>query len=555
MKSIRSKVIAVVLCSVLATTVLLLFISLVSINILNRNDSDLLLEYIVRENSALVNSSLEAMEQTVDSIVYYAVEQLGKNRDRLEKDLAWREEYIKKVESLAVGEAANTRDVASVYFRLDYSLGEPSGFLYQYYEGTGKLEKHILTDITMYERDDMEHVGWYYIPKDAEKPVWLGPYDNYNLKMRMISYEVPIMYNNEFLGVIGMDVNVHVTNRDLANISVYQTGGAILFDKDFNLVYHKSHVRGLAKEHFSESQNEILRAALEAVATNCPVEYNFRHDKLFATRLRDGMILCITAPIDEIHASRRSVIGYSLLGSILILAIIMGITTLQINSFLRPLNKLTEAAEKLADGNMEVKFDHSKQHKDGAKDEIERLSDTFEIMAKSLKHYFDHFHSLAYTDNMTGLNNKAAFQMTQDVIESEVNMGRAAFTIVVMDVNNLKTINDSIGHEKGDLLLKHASSCMRDTFVGFPLYRIGGDEFCSIINNSVEPALLIARLQEAAREMSAQDFGTFKVSYQIAAGSAVYDRNSDKSFQDVFNRADQAMYENKKKIKKAGADS
>ena len=321
MKSIRSKILTVVLSSVLATTVLLLVISVASISILNRNDSDLLLEYIVGENASLINGSLESMEQSVSSIGYYALEQLGSERDTLERDLAWRTEYISKIESFALTEARDTHDVAAVYYRLAQHLGEPSGFLYQYYEGTGQLEKRILTDISRYDRNDMEHVGWYYLPKTAERALWIGPYDNYNLKMRMISYEVPIMYNGEFIGVVGMDVN------------------------------------------------------------------------------------------------------------------------------------------------------------------------------------------------------------------------------------NLKTINDSIGHEKGDMLLKHCAQCMRKIFVGFPLYRIGGDEFCSIINNSIEPDLLIARLQEAAAEMSAQDFDTFKVSYQIAAGSAVYDRGTDTSFHDVFNRADQAMYENKKKIK------
>ena len=60
-------------------------------------------------------------------------------------------------------------------------------------------------------------------------------------------------------------------------------------------------------------------------------------------------------------------------------------------------------------------------------------------MSTSLKRYYDHFHNLAYTDAMTGLNNKAAFETTKEVIESEVKMNRASFTIIVMDVNNLKT--------------------------------------------------------------------------------------------------------------------
>ena len=547
MKSIKTQVLSVVLCAVLGTTLILLGISVFSIRILNRNDSDLLLEYIVRETSSIINSALSATEQSVQSVSYYALEQLDGNLDRLRSDSAWRNDYLNGVESIALTEAGSGRDIEAVYFRLNTAFGAPAGFLYQYYEGTGKLEKRLLTDISAYDKDDFGHVGWYYEPQKAKKPLWLGPYDNYNLKMRILSYEVPVYYEDTFIGVIGMDINTKVTNRDLANIHAYQTGSAVLFDKDCNIVYHKSHVRGLARARFSEAHEAILQAALQAVRTSAPVEYNGKNDKLFATYLQDGMILCLTAPTEEINATQRTVVGWSVLGSVSVLAVILLVAMLQINTFLKPLQELTRAAEKLADGNMEVSFRTS--HPAGTDNEIAKLADTFETMASSLKRYFDHFHSLAYTDNMTGLNNKAAFDMTRDVIESEVKMGRASFTIVVMDVNNLKTINDSIGHEKGDMLLKHCTQCMRETFVGYPLYRIGGDEFCSIINNSADPAALIAQLQARTAAKSEQDFSVFRVSYQIAAGSAVYDRACDKSFQDVFNRADAAMYENKRALK------
>lgn len=549
MKSIKSKLLTVVLSSVIATTFLLLFISVVAIKVLNRRDSDLLLEYIVRENSSVINNFLESMEKAVDSISYYALEQIAGIRNAMDKNMEVRNEYLRKIEALALTEAKNSRDVSALYFRLALEMGEPSGFIYQYYEGTGRLEKRLPSDIRSYHPTDTVHVGWYYMPKEVGRASWIGPYDNHNLKMRVVSYEIPLKYEGEFIGIVGMDVNVQVTNRDLSKISVYKTGSAILFDKNYNLVYHKSHVRGLDRSHFSKSQEELLRAALESIETKSAVEYNSHNDKLFAIRLRDGMILCITAPVSEINMVQHRVVAASLLGSLLILAVIMAISFWHINSFLRPLNELTQVAEKLADGNMEVSFDHSKEHKEGSRDEIEKLSDTFEIMAKSLKHYFDHFHSLAYTDNMTGLNNKAAFLMTRDVIESEVKLGRASFTLVMMDVNNLKLINDSIGHEKGDLLLKHCAQCMRDVFPGFPLYRIGGDEFCSIINNSSDPQLLIERLQERTANMSGEDFSIFNVSYQIAAGYATFNKNTDSSFQQVFNRADQAMYENKKKLK------
>ena len=159
------------LTSVLATSVLLLIISVVSLNILNRNDSDLLLEYIARSSSTLINGALDTTEQSVESVSLYAVEQVKGNLDRLKNDIPWRENYLSAVESLALSEIANIRDVEAFYFRLNQELGVPAGFFYQYYEGTGKLEKRLLTDISMYDKDDYVHVGWYYKPLEAKKAI------------------------------------------------------------------------------------------------------------------------------------------------------------------------------------------------------------------------------------------------------------------------------------------------------------------------------------------------------------------------------------------------
>ena len=258
------------------------------------------------------------------------------------------------------------------------------------------------------------------------------------------------------------------------------------------------------------------------------------------------MTLCVTAPLKEINASRQMLLFFSISFSIMLALTAFAFTYFIIRSFLKPLNELTAASKKLADGNFDVTLSYNSD------DEVGQLSQTFSTMSASLKRYYDHFHNLAYTDSMTGLNNKAAFETTKEVIESEVKLNRAAFTIIVMDVNNLKTINDMIGHEKGDLLLKHVTQCMRETFVGFPLYRIGGDEFCTIINGA-DAQYLIAKLQTITAKRSEEDFEIFQCSYQIAAGDATYVKKRDKSFDDVFNRADKAMYENKKMLKEKAA--
>ena len=58
--------------------------------------------------------------------------------------------------------------------------------------------------------------------------------------------------------------------------------------------------------------------------------------------------------------------------------------------------------------------------------------------------------------------------ITKDVIESEIKMGRAAFSIVSIDINNMSGINEKIGFDRGDEVIGRVVLCMRETFVGFP---------------------------------------------------------------------------------------
>lgn len=544
MKSIQTKIISVVVAFAVFIAVSLTVVSVASINILNKRDSNLLLEHLGRESAVSIDTMLISTEHSVRNIYYYAYDQLESLFGRL-YSTTFRAEYMEKVSSLALSEAKNNDYVRSFYYRLTDAIKEdPRGFLYQR-KGLSDYRELALTELSLYEQDDVEHVGWYYIPKDAKKGVWIGPYNNANLGSRMISYVEPVYVYGRFAGVIGMDIDINVVCNELEEITIYNTGSAVMFDIEDNILYEKAHADGLEKKSFGKGERALLSAAHSALESGHPVKYRSDKEnmKLFATKLTNGMTLCVTAPLREINASRHNLLMFSIGFSILLSLAAFAITYFIIRSFLKPLNELTEASKQLSDGHFEVNLSYTKN------DEIGQLSKTFGIMSASLKRYYDHFHNLAYTDSLTGLNNKAAFETTKDVIESELRMNRASFTIIVMDVNNLKIINDTIGHEKGDLLLKRVTACMRQTFVGFPLYRIGGDEFCTIINGSANPQNLIKQLQELTAEKSKEDFDLFQCPYQIAAGDATYEKRSDKSFDDVFNRADKAMYENKKKLK------
>lgn len=543
MKSIRTKIIMAFATFAALFAGVLLIISIVSLKVLNERDSNQLLVHLGRESANSIDMMLSTTEHSVNNIYYYAYDQLEALYGKLYSE-NFRREYLDRIGQLALSEAKGNGKTDAVYFHLaDDIKDEPYGFLFQKVED-GSFIALPPTDISRYEKDDFEHVGWYWLPKEAKEALWIGPYYGENLGFRMVSYVEPLYVYGRFAGVIGMDINIDLICDELQEITIYDSGSAMLFDMDENILYQKNHESGLEKKEFTESEAALLDAMHESLDTDAPVEYTAYEGemKLYALRLVNGMTLCVAAPVDEINATQRTVLGYSIAASAVIFVIAMVVVLLMLNSFLRPLKELTAASGQLAEGNLDVRLEYQ------GDDEIGQLSKTFGIMAGSLKRYFDHFHSLAYTDSLTGLNNKAAFSMTKEVIESEIQMGRASFSVIVMDVNNLKLINDSIGHEMGDLLLQHVALCLRKAFVGFPLYRIGGDEFCSIINNN-DPQELIDRLQSITADMSKKDFDTFHTSYQVAAGSAVYLKGTDQSFDEVFIRADQAMYENKRMLK------
>ena len=73
----------------------------------------------------------------------------------------------------------------------------------------------------IYDENDMEHVGWYYIPVRAGKPVWTEPYDNANINEKMVSYVIPVYDNNVLVGVIGMDIDFTIFQNIICVDCVY----------------------------------------------------------------------------------------------------------------------------------------------------------------------------------------------------------------------------------------------------------------------------------------------------------------------------------------------
>ena len=124
------------------------------------------------------------------------------------------------------------------------------------------------------------------------------------------------------------------------------------------------------------------------------------------------------------------------------------------------------------------------------------------------------------------------------------------FAVCECDLNNLKIINDTFGHNSGDTYIINCCKLICDIFKHSPVYRIGGDEFVAVLQSDdydnleqIKKNINDICLEEMTKAVPLSQKKSF------AAGFAVYDNTKDKTFGDVMKRADIEMYEHKKKLK------
>lgn len=152
----------------------------------------------------------------------------------------------------------------------------------------------------------------------------------------------------------------------------------------------------------------------------------------------------------------------------------------------------------------------------------------------------------AYRDGLTGVKNTLAYLDALSELETAVKSGELTeYGVVVFDLNGLKKINDTLGHEAGDEYIKSACGLICQRFDHSPVFRIGGDEFVAVLKGSDYEKR--EELLSAFRETI--DSNLKNGSVIVASGLAVYNASSDESYNDVFKRADEFMYEQKRALK------
>ena len=167
--------------------------------------------------------------------------------------------------------------------------------------------------------------------------------------------------------------------------------------------------------------------------------------------------------------------------------------------------------------------------------------------ALTLDHINKRLLDLMGRDPLTNVNNRMAYEDKEKFLQSQINSeSDAKFGLAMFDVNNLKMINDSEGHEAGDDYLIRSCQLICNIFKHSPVYRIGGDEFVAVLTGQdyEDREVHLKTINERMSQYS--DTLPLPSDYvSIACGIAVFEKDTDTSVTDVMKRADEEMYKDK----------
>ena len=556
MHSIRVKITAVTIAAILTSIFALGGIGILTIGMESDQTSVEKMRLLTENTGQQLDAYLGSVEQSVEMAVHMADDSLKnldmfllgsvhtpEEQEKLDKGIA---EHCAAVEHAFSSIANHTNGVVTYYYCINADLGSTEHGFFWSKVGEDEFVKQPPLNSAELDIKDTEHTLWYYQPLKAGRAVWVGPYKAHFLgDVMTVSYVAPIYRYGFLIGVLGMDILFDTFTSKISNTKIYDTGFAILLDQEGKVLYHPMMESGTIPEFVEQHKEEELYKRLSSGDELIRYQANGVERQLAFTTLRNKTKLAVTAPVSEINASRRRLTLIIMLVAVVLLAVFTVITLLLMNALTKPLVRLAAASQKLMDGDYTAELEE--YH---GQDEVGTLTRSFRKMRDYMQVYISDLNSRAYTDALTGVKNKGAFDLSVKRINGEMHEEKTAFAIIMFDLDNLKEINDQFGHERGDIYLQTACRLICRVFAHSPVFRVGGDEFCVLAQfadyNTRDELLQYFDREAEARNAKAEHPWE---RIEVSKGMAVYRPGKDENTEQVFRRADEAMYQEKRRRK------
>lgn len=340
-----------------------------------------------QKNGEEIDATLSRIEQSVNTLYDIVLRELD-DPDTFRTSKAYVDAYTKKMENILLEFGNHTEGALTCYIRYNPDFTEPTSGLFCSRENQdSKFQKLTPTDFSMYDPDDVEHVGWYYIPVANKAPIWMDPYENSNIGAYMISYVIPIYINDVSYGIVGMDIDVSELQNLVKKDTIYKTGSSFLTTTNYSILQHNNlDINTSLKNLKSDGVTKLLKY-MENEENKDVLRYSYEgQSKLaYSYTLTNGMKLVLTAPMNEVLSEVRNLqIGVVVAQLVaLIIAVVLGlIMSMSITKPLKPIIEIVRATSE---------FDFRPHPKEAA---ILKLNNEIGAIAAALLHMREELKSI-----------------------------------------------------------------------------------------------------------------------------------------------------------------
>lgn len=369
---------------------------------------------------------------------------------------------------------------------------------------------------------------------------------------------------NEIIGYVISTVGASYFNDILSSITIGKTGFGILLMNDGTVIYHPN--SSLIGHNINSDTLSQLVTRYNSGKIKASGEFEYFYDNTnqaygYSILPELDWVLLVKQDATEIGSITTIMLTLLIVICAAILFLVIFFSNYISKKFTAPIIALRDAMRTASDGNLTVQSNIKSNNELGELsknfnkmlhiiktnyEDLESMHEELLSNEEQLRSNYDHIEYLAYHDTLTNLPNKLAFLDYLNAVLMSSQPGKMLHSVYFIDLDNFKTINDTLGHEYGDALLTKTAGILTSIAkAGGMLARAGGDEFL-LFQENIES-------REAAIEVASSIMDYFKspldlegeiVYVSMSIGIAIYPENGVSS-KILIKNADIAMYKSK----------
>ncbi len=544
--SLQNKFVLIITGTTLILTLFLGFLNLQTVNYTSSTIARMSLNWQAQRAAEPLQAAL-TYSSNILLTMSHALEDNVQDPNTL-KDASFRYELKQHLAHQFALTADASSTIYGFFILFNPAIAGQDGFWYTRNPETNQYTLHSPAETQKFFYDTDYWNSWFSKALSQQKPYWRDPYISPMDGIRKIAYIVPVYSQGKLIAVMGFSIRMQLLIDKIELNSLYDNSYAVLFSDDGKLYYHPDYPNGNFSSDLEDLGLDSYAKTLKGRDSNdYLLSYYYKEEprKMAFKTLYNGMNFGVSAPESSLYAERTRAMIFTAFLIFCFVLIVTSIAIVLANQIVVPLKAIDAAAKRIGEGSYDqpLPITHN--------DELGELSQNMNRSMGKMKTMVQQLETLALEDKLTKVGNNTAYE--QQV--TEINQRMAArdpnlvFSVLMIDVNGMKGINDQFGHTMGNELLRHTVQFIRTTYAYSPIFRIGGDEFLVLVTGKdyQNRFALLEQLTPYSQKRNYQQERPWE-QLAFAVGMSDYLPETDTTYQEIFLRADAAMYQNKKSV-------